>query len=105
MEMCGKLMSMAIDLSCGSINNMIEPKCLNNGYLGYSNEGFILPCCWADYAKYELIPELLQDKFNLSNVNSIDEILNSEEWKNFLKNIKNNPLPICIKYCNKDNEV
>jgi len=98
-------MNMEIDLICGSITNMIEPKCLQDKSLGYSNEGFILPCCWADYDKYKLIPQLVQDKFNLSNVNSIEEILNSEEWKNFFHNIKNNPLPICIKYCSKSDEI
>jgi hypothetical protein len=84
---------------------MIDPKCLKDGhFFGHSNEGFILPCCWADYKKYELIPQLVQDKFNLSNVNSVDEILNSEEWIFFLKNIKDNPLSICKKYCsNNDN--
>lgn len=85
---------------------MIEPKCLDDKYfLGHSSEGFILPCCWIDsYDKYKLIPELLQKKFNLLNVNSIEEILSSPEWKNFFSKIKENPLPICHLYCKKNNE-
>jgi len=87
---------------------MIDPKCLRDNHRwGYRNEGFILPCCYMWSAAPVLVPELLQDKFNLSNVNSIDEILNSEEWKNFFEKIKNSqdcPWDLCKRYCPKNDD-
>ena len=84
---------------------MIDPKCLKKEQvLGFSSKGFILPCCYYDneYSlKYDA-PELVKDKLNLCNVNSIEEIFNSEEWQIFLKNLEdrseNLPYP-CHYYC------
>jgi len=83
---------------------MVDPSCLKEGHrYGHTNEGFILPCCWIWSARFDLVPELMQDKFNLSNVNSIEEIVTSEEWQNFFKNIKDNyqhsPWELCKRYC------
>ena len=87
---------------------MVDPSCIKKGHRwGYSSEGFILPCCWIWSARYDLVPELMQDKFNLSNVNSIDEILNSLEWQNFLNNMRNtyqtSPWDLCKRHCPKKN--
>lgn len=90
---------------------MIEPRCLKGELtLSHSSTGFIVPCCNFDKPyciKYD-IPELTQEKFNLKNINSIEEVLNSEEWQSFFKNIlnKSNSLPQpCHYYCSENPKI
>jgi len=82
---------------------MITPKCLDKwGFLGWSATGYLLPCCWMDHENMDLIPELVQEKFKVENIDSIDDIIQSEEWQSFFDTIKNNPenAPnVCHHYC------
>jgi len=82
---------------------MIKPKCLEEyGFLGWSATGYLLPCCWMDHENMSLIPELVQEKFKLSNVKTIEDIVESEEWKSFFDKIQNdqeNAPSVCHHYC------
>lgn len=92
-------------------NDKFIPKCLNGQRYPYlSTEGQLLPCCWVDspvmkaHARGEHVEEklqwLLDKKFNLKN-NNINDILNSEEYKNFYNDLtegKNIP-DYCKKKC------
>jgi len=87
---------------------MINPRCLNGeNCFGFSSRGYILPCCYFDneYSLKHDIPELVQEKLNLSNVTSIEEIFSSEEWQKFFKNLdeksENLPFP-CHYYCGEN---
>lgn len=83
----------------------LYPKCLeDNGEFGNTSTGYLLPCCWWDQPNlFESdIKELLKDKFKLSNVNSVDDIVNSDEWSSFYDNLRNNIGPDhCFNMCGK----
>lgn len=70
----------------------IYPKCLEkDAEYGNTARGFILPCCWLD------TPDLfdgdaaflVKEKFKLDNVDSVDEILESDEWTQFYSDLRN----------------
>lgn len=88
---------------------MLNPKCLNhNKNYGWNSEGYLLPCCWHDVnQKYRNeIKELFDLKLNINNVNSIEEIINSTEWREFYNNMHNNTC--CNFYCgvtSKENKI
>ena len=82
---------------------MIKPKCLDKwGFFGWSATGYLLPCCWMDHENMDLIPELVQEKFKVENVDKISDIILSDEWQSFFDVIKNNPESaphVCHHYC------
>lgn len=84
---------------------MIDPKCLKGeNCFGFSSRGYILPCCYFDN-EYSLkfdVPEFVQEHLNLSNVNSVEEIFNSDEWKIFFRRLEERSLDLpypCHYYC------
>lgn len=81
---------------------MIDPKCLKGTIsLGHSNEGFLMPCCWcACIIGDEELKFLSQDHLKLSNVDSVEQIINSEEWNEFFRILKEQPenAPQICKY-------
>lgn len=87
---------------------MIDPKCLKGeNCLGHSARGYLVPCCFFDneYSLKNDIPQLIQEKLNLANVDSINEILQSAEWLAFLKLLeeKSDDLPYpCHYYCGEN---
>jgi len=49
-----------------------------------------------------LIPELVQEKFKVENVDKISDIIKSDEWQSFFDTIKNdqdNAPHVCHHYC------
>jgi len=80
--------------------NKIYPRCLKNENdkikmkaYGHSAKGYILPCCWCDVADPEDDPEiqkLMTDELHLSKVDSIDEIVLSDQWTFFYNSITKN---------------
>ena len=81
----------------------IYPKCLHKKELAYTAKGHILPCCWLDgefdiYKQKQILP-LLKEKLKVKNNKNIDDIVNSEEWINFFKELKTNPSDICKNFC------
>jgi len=79
----------------------MNPKCLNGQQLiTLSNEGYLVPCCWADSGPLnEEWNFLKQEHLNIKNVSSIEEILDSKEWKNFYEILTKHPeqCPSCCK--------
>ena len=71
----------------------LSPLCLyNKTGRALVNSGWILPCCFIDYDfRYYLdtLPEefqnLVDEELKLSNVESVDALFESKQWKAFLK--------------------
>jgi hypothetical protein len=85
---------------------MLKPKCLDGRQsYGYTNVagGYILPCCLCDKKdRYKDFKSLMQEKFKITNVDSIEEILHSEEWQEFYDILINRPgeaPDVCQKFC------
>ena len=72
----------------------INPRCEKGKQskdYAYSAKGFLLPCCWCDTINPKSDKELYKlfnPNLHLSNVDSIDEILLSDEWLDFKRSIK-----------------
>lgn len=84
----------------------LYPKCLDEDreFGNSSRGGYLLPCCWTDIPNlFESdFKDLVKNKFKISEVNSIEEIIESEEWVSFYNNLKNNIAPeYCYQICGK----
>jgi len=87
---------------------MLKPKCIpsKEDHLlarGMTNLGWVLPCCYADGKDVQKdFADLLKDHLKLENVESVQDIENSDEWNNFFDMLKNNPEKApypCHYYC------
>lgn len=74
----------------------------------YSSRGFLLPCCWCDKTReYEELKKigLFHESLKLSNVKDVEEVLHSEIWKTFFKNLEQNDLQniptVCKTRCSE----
>ena len=87
----------------------IKPKCLlSDRDLSYSSTGHILPCCWVNISMNDQqMGPLFSDKLHIDN-NTVDEIVNSDEWKEFFLKLKTyslDKLPYaCVENCSKSLE-
>lgn len=90
----------------------INPKCiiLKEGAeelqgIAYTSNGYLLPCCWLDSKTYESelkAKGLLNEHLKLSNNNSVEDIISSEEWVKFIAELHSNPnnaLTKCKEKC------
>jgi len=81
-----------------NLTSEVVPRCLNETTPKYyAAGGHILPCCWLDSHKDE-VKELFDDSLKL-NKNTVDEVINSDIWKEFNSKIKTDPYTICRKRC------
>lgn len=92
---------------------MLKPKCMPGSKIStgiyYNSEGFLLPCCWLDMINKTSVDELkalgmYDEELKLSNNNKVEDIINSDQWKNFRKILKHNPqcaLQRCKDMCGK----
>jgi hypothetical protein len=89
---------------------MKQPKCMEEGCsLGHHPAGYILPCCYVRVNDgtnpvHGAVTTLYKEELKISNVNSIEEIIKSNEWDNFFDIINNRPdewPKICLKVCDK----
>ena len=90
----------------------IEPRCMLQGkerrqQAAVTNRGHLIPCCWVDQPKeleHPIMKEMLKVS-KISEVKSIDEILLSEPWQKFAKDLAERNMkeimPVCIKHCKK----
>ena len=79
----------------------INPKCLHTDRdLSFANTGHILPCCWLNTSYNQPgIKELFSEKLHIDN-NTVEDIINSEEWINFFNNLKTGKAPKnCRIFC------
>tara|TARA_X000001036_G_scaffold269951_1_gene250663 strand:+ start:1417 stop:2394 length:978 start_codon:yes stop_codon:yes gene_type:complete len=81
----------------------INPKCLHTKRdLSYSNTGHLMPCCWLNTRyKEPKIKELFDNKLHIDN-NTVEDIINSNEWITFFNRLKNKPdtaPQTCRKFC------
>ena len=89
------------------LKNNFKPKCLlTDRDLSFSSTGHILPCCWLNVSmKENQIDKLFSKKLHIDN-NTIQEIVDSDEWKNFFNKLENNPIEslpdTCKDYCKVD---
>jgi len=82
----------------------IKPKCLMLATrpLGHSAQGYILPCCWCDNIIYKdkYVELLYQEELKIENNNSIEDIINSEQWQEFVNAIhSDDPPKVCKSFC------
>ena len=88
----------------------INPKCKTGKDYSYSAKGFLLPCCWCDTVNPETDKELhklFNPELHLSNVDSIEEVLLSDEWLNFDESITKDfdkAPKVCKRYCGTKQE-
>lgn len=89
----------------------INPRCINAREgekikgIAYCSNGYILPCCWLD--SLDNIEELTSlglydEELKLENNESVDQIVTSPQWKNFLNIITTDSTQIparCKRYC------
>jgi MoaA/NifB/PqqE/SkfB family radical SAM enzyme len=100
-----------------------SPQCINGTKdgqytsatsFGYSNQGYVLPCCMCEPSfafagrkrlnkkNLTLLQPLFNEKFNLSNVDKIEDIIYSEEWLNLFNTLLTDPenAPgVCKRFC------
>mgnify|MGYP003311752208 FL=1 len=85
------------------VNRSIYPRCLDGKAVGYSASGHMLPCCWCDDYKDPGFNSLLTEELKIVNNNTVEDIFNSEPWKEFDKKLRSGKyLPkTCYKFCGK----
>tara|TARA_A100001035_G_scaffold241246_1_gene207133 strand:- start:4180 stop:4503 length:324 start_codon:yes stop_codon:yes gene_type:complete len=85
---------------------MLFPRCIHTDQeITLSSLGFFTPCCWVDdelYKDHPAIIALWNEHLHLDNNEDIQDIFDSEEWKNLwdiLINSPDNAPRVCKKYC------
>jgi hypothetical protein len=59
--------------------------------MAFSASGYLLPCCWCDNVNlFEDFGSITQEKFHISNVETVEEVLESKEWNDLMQTIQNN---------------
>lgn len=86
----------------------LNPKCMNNGIqLAITNRGELIPCCRLDDPKTLQNPKVkkLTNVSNISDYETIDEILFQNEWLEFFENLQNDiAVEECFKTCGTNKE-
>lgn len=68
-----------------------SPRCMNGAReIALSATGFLYPCCWTDL-HHEFTNFVADDKLNIRNVSSVEEILSSELWQKHFYILENAP--------------
>ena len=85
---------------------MKKPQCLskeNATDVGHSPLGFLTPCCYTcvnSPEKHKGISQLYAEHLKIDNVDSVEEIIFSEEWLEFFDMLENRTEDcpdICVK--------
>ena len=93
---------------------ILEPRCMpakgsieKRMQAAITNRGELVPCCWIDQkmAREDPVIQKMLKVSNISDYNSIEDILLTKEWKEFAKNLAEKNLnkvrPVCIYMCAK----
>jgi len=84
----------------------LKPKCLSGKPYGHTARGYILPCCHWDIPNlFESdIAALVDEKFKLGDLQSVEDAVLSKEWKSFYSDLKRGKGPdLCYEYCSGKN--
>jgi len=84
----------------------LKPKCLNGKPVGHTARGYILPCCHWDIPNLfeSEIKNLVEEKFKLEDLHSVEDVIESKEWKNFYEQLELGRAPLlCYEYCSDNN--
>ena len=91
----------------------LEPRCMppkeknseRRQQIAVTNRGQLVPCCWMDQKVVLQHPDM-QKMLKVSNVadyDTIEEILLTDEWQEFAKNLEERNIekimPVCITHC------
>ena len=98
-----RIKNIKLDPKCmrkrNSISSIMDPAVTNRGHL--------VPCCFIDQQE-ELDDPIMKKMLKVSKIsehNSVEDILYSDEWKEFAKNLAERNIdkimPVCILHCNK----
>ena len=90
----------------------LSPLCLHNKTgRALVNSGYILPCCFIDYDfryRQDDLPKeflnLLDEELKLTNIESIDILFKSNQWKQFLQYMQDahdGKITCTVKTCNE----
>jgi len=84
----------------------LDPKCFDKRMSAFAvtNRGQLLPCCWLDDARLKSNEEFqkLLMVSHISDYETIEEILETPEWKEFYRNLKKDKgFSICYSVCKK----
>ena len=93
---------------------ILEPRCMapknsieKRMSPAVTNRGELIPCCWMDQ-KSSLEHPVMQKMLKVSKISendTIEDILFSDEWQEFAKNLAERNLdkvvPTCITHCKK----
>lgn len=84
----------------------LTPKCLNGEIaIAVSNTGYVIPCCLCD-RKSNLHDRKYQELLAVSKISehsSIEQIINSDVWKSFQKDLENDQgFSVCYIHCKMD---
>ena len=93
----------------------LEPRCMppqdkdseRRQQVAVTNRGQLVPCCWMDQREVLRHPDMqkMLEVSNVADYDTIDEILLTDEWQEFAKNLDERNLekimPVCIMHCSK----
>jgi len=81
----------------------IYPKCLHKKELSLCYTGHVLPCCWInDQIDVPEWKEFFSDDMRLDNFETLEEIFETDTWKNLINILKHdtpNAPTKCKKMC------
>lgn len=85
---------------------ILEARCLNGTMdMAVDNRGRLLPCCYCDVPGMTTDPEFskLLEVSYLKDYDSVEEIMDTKQWKKFVKRLQRNEgFPECNKVCEKN---
>lgn len=74
----------------------------NNAMFGHSCQGYLLPCCWCDNIIFQdkYVSALYDPEIKIENKDTIDEIIESPQWRYFVDAIQSeDPPKVCQHFC------
>jgi len=72
--------------------NVEKEQCVRG--IAYASNGYLMPCCWLDSKAYQTELEkfgLYDEELKVKNNENIESIVNSDQWKMFIKMLHENP--------------
>jgi len=86
----------------------LDPKCFKGFPMAITNDGYLLPCCYCDdpVTRSESDFKKLMAVSKIEDYEDLSEIVLTEEWCDFEKNLRKNIGPrACYEACTKESDV